>query len=431
MKIAFRSATPTLQERPPDFRKPIPVPRTQLDIVFLVPEDRRTGTFFRYHNLAIALQKIGHRVTIYSQSSNNRLHHTRETRDGVPYIFSATFPGNRWILPPTNPGTFLRRLLLPVKEADVYHLFQPFPSSAILWRSLRKRRKALFVYDWDDFWINDEFGLKTPRGLASRWAAFWIGQMEKQLPGLADLTTTVSHPLAELAKKRNSARNVVLHNGIWPVVRKEKLAARKRLHLQPDAFYVGLSGWSGEVEWCLEAIRKFKSEFPSLRLAITGLDRSKKLAAYRDIRDQVDDLGALSDEDFSYFNSCLDLGLVPMRESEFNHYRLPYKLTDHLANGVPVLCSRIGEVDRLADDLDGLFTCAPTLESWLSRFGETVRQLLSGEEENRPSPQNLLKRFSWTTIAHKMSSAYFEGLDAIGLQPTSHTKSQNLSSQPK
>lgn len=417
MKVGPGSATSHLQNKLSITGDPLgDSPSRSLRIVFLVPEDRQTGTYFRYHNLAIALQKIGHQVTIYSQSSYNRFRYSSEIRDGVPYVFSATFPGNRWILPPTNPGTFLHRLLLRVKNADVYHLFQPFPSSAIVWNSLRKTRKGLFVYDWDDFWINDEFGLRTPRGFRARWSAFWIRRMEQQLPKLADLTTTVSHPLAELARERKSARTLVLYNGVWPVVPKDKLVARKKLNLQPDAFYVGLSGWSGEVEWCLEAIRKFKSEFPRLRLAITGLDRSEKIRQYHDIQDQVDYLGALSNDDFAYFNSCLDLGLVPMRTSEFNHYRLPYKLTDHLANGIPVLCSRIGEVDRLADDLEGLYLCEPTLESWLKTFGETVRQLRSGNTENRPSPQNLLKRFSWIKIAQELNSAYIAGLTAIGAQ---------------
>src|SRR5690606_12754152 len=132
----------------------------------------------------IALRLIGHRVTVYSQSSENRFRQSREIRDGVPYVLSATVPGNRWMLPPTNPITFLRRLLTRVETADVYHLFQPFPTAAISWLWLKRCRPGLFVYDWDDFWINDEFGLKNPKGFRDRWAAGWIGRLERKLPSL-------------------------------------------------------------------------------------------------------------------------------------------------------------------------------------------------------------------------------------------------------
>src|SRR5690606_1033713 len=137
-------------------------PVRRLRIAFLAPEDRRTGTYFRYHNLAVALARLGHSVTVYSQSSENRIRDQREFRDGVPYVLSATVPGNRWMLPPTNPGTFLRRLTTTIDPADVYHLFQPFPSAALCWLWLKRTRPGVFAYDWDDFWINEEFGLKNP-----------------------------------------------------------------------------------------------------------------------------------------------------------------------------------------------------------------------------------------------------------------------------
>lgn len=385
-------------------------PRRRLRIAFLVPEDRQTGTYFRYHNLAIALRQLGHQVTIYSQSSENRLRQTQEFRDGVPYILSPTCPGNRWILPPMNPITCIRRILTEIEAADVYHLFQPFPTAAISWLWMKKRRPGLFVYDWDDFWINDEFGLKNPKGFRARWAARWISRFERKLPAACDLATTVSHPLAELARKWSCPQCTVLHNGVWPQKPREKASARAELRLQREAFYVGLMGWTGEVEWCFEAIRRFAPKFPNLRLAITGLDPAAKLAAYEDILPRVDYLGALPAEKFAYFNNCLDLGLVPMSATEFNRYRLPYKLTDHLAGGVPVLCSRIGEAARLAEELPGIHSCQPTLEGWLEGFHQCVTKIQADEAEATPSTEALFKNFSWGRIAKKVSDTYCDAL---------------------
>lgn len=382
----------------------------KLRIAFIVPEDRRTGSYFRYHNLAVALRQAGHRVTVYSQTPENRLRHSREIRDGVPYVLSATVPGSRWLLSPTNPGTFVWRLLTPVERADVYHLFQPFPSGAIPWLWLRKWRQGLFVYDWDDFWINDEFGLKNPSEFRTWWTAQWVRRLERKLPVVCDLATTVSQSLADLASKWKCPRSQVIHNGVWPQAAKEKRKARAALNLRQDAFYVGLMGWSGEVEWCLEALRRYGELFPNLRLAITGRDPSEKFAGYSDVLSRVDYLGVLSDERFAFFNASLDLGLVPMRASEFNLYRLPYKLTDHLGGGTPVLCSRIGEAGRLADELEGVFACEASLEGWLHGFHEAVATVRSTNETKPLSPAKLLQHFSWPKIARDLGAAYCTAL---------------------
>lgn len=383
-----------------------PQPGRNLQIAFLVPEDRQTDTYFRYHNLAVALQQIGHHVTIYSQSSENRLRKSIEFRDGVSYHLSATAPGNRWILPPTNPLTFIRRLLTPIAPADVYHLFQPFPTAAIPWMWLRKTRPGLFVYDWDDFWINDEFGLKNPRGIQARWAALWIRHLEAKLPSLSHLTTTVSHALAGLAEKRNAPRSCVIHNGVWPRKPKTQSVARAALRLQRDAFYVGLMGWSGEIDWCLEAVHRYAGEFPNLRLVISGRNPGSKVAGYPTISNRVDYLGALPSDKFAFFNASLDLGLVPMATTDFNHYRLPYKLTGHLAEGVPVLCSRIGEASLLADELEGIFPCEPDLDSWLAGFKQVVTLLQSTRPPTGVSNTRLLEQFSWPRIAAQISGSY-------------------------
>jgi glycosyltransferase involved in cell wall biosynthesis len=395
----------------------------KLRIAFLVPEDRRTGTYFRYHNLAVALRQIGHRVTVYSQSPENRLGHSREIRDGVPYVLSATIPGSRWMLSPTNPGTFAWRLATPVERADVYHLFQPFPSAALTWLWLRKWRQGLFVYDWDDFWINEEFGLKAPRDFRAWWAALWVKRLERKLPSLCHLATTVSHPLAELARNWQCPRTSVVYNGVWPQPPRDKQRARAVLNLRKDAFYVGLMGWSGEVEWCLEALRRYADVFPNLRLAITGRDPSEALGRYTDVVPRVDYLGVLPDDTFAYFNAALDLGMVPMRATEFNRYRLPYKLTDHLAGGTPVLCSRIGEAERLADQLDDVFSCEPTFDGWLDGFGQAVAHLRSSSEKPRQPSEGLLKRFCWLKIAQELSAAYCATLVSQPVAPKAPAQS--------
>lgn len=380
--------------------------REKMRIAFIVPEDRHTGTFFRSHNLAIALNQLGHEVVVYSQSNVKRQGITREERSGVRYVLVPTFPGNRFVIGPVNPLNIARRFLFNVEPADVYHLFQPYPSAAIAWLSLRERRDGVFAYDWDDYWMNDEFGLKTPRGLNARVTAAWVRFLEPYLPSKCDLLSTLSHNISALAHRHRARNTTIIYNGVWPEALVSRTEGRRRLGLDPEATYAGTMGWSGESEWAFEALRRCADKFPNLRLACCGRDDSSKLNEFPDISDRVDMLGHLSEEQLPAFRCSIDLGLIPMADTVFNHYRLPYKLTDFLAAGTPVLASSIGETSVLATQLPGITTCAPNLDAWIRAFAESVNNLVGIDTPNRVGRSELLEHFHWMRIAEKLATAY-------------------------
>lgn len=390
-----------------------------LRIAFVSPEDRHTGTFFRSHNFARALAQIGHEVTVLSQSYEQRIRESSAVRDGIRYVFAPTVPGNRLVIGPTNPGNVVRRLLRRVHEFDVFHLFQPFPSGAIPWLALRWRRgqRAVFAYDWDDYWVSDELGLKNPRGLNARWTALWVHYFQRRLPRHAQMLTTLSHRIADLAREWGSPRVHLVYNGIWPETLIERRTARAELQLRPDALYVAMMGWTGEMEWALDAVRACAAELPALRIAWCGKDPTAVLEHYSDLRERVDYLGVLSGRPLLAFRCAVDLGLIPMADTEFNRFRLPYKLTDFLSAGVPVLANDIGETAVFAAKMAGIVTCPPDRESWLRTFAQTVRGLAAGTPIPTPNPAWLLERLSWTTHAHHLVRAYREVQAAHARQP--------------
>ncbi len=409
-----------------DGRNPLP---RRLKIAFVVADDHQTGTYFRYHNLARALIERGHEVTVHSQSSRNRWKGTRETRDGVPYVLNPTVPGNSLLLPATNPLNALRRLWCGIPDSHVYHLFQPFATGAIPWL-WQRRRGGLFVYDWDDYWLNETFGLAAPKDMRTRWAASSIGWLEKLLPSKCHLLTTLSHALEQLARQRGCTRTAIIYNGVWPQKRVARSEARRQLGLQADALYVGLMGYTGGASWCLAALQRHAAALPRLRLAICGGSPENELRRFPDVRHRVDYLGVLPSDRVPILNAALDLGLVPMEDNLFNRFRLPYKLTDHLSGGTPVLCCRVGEAAVVGADLPGITLCAPTLEAWSEAFRDAITRLSETHVPARVPVDSILARFSWPVIAARTESEYRAAAAPLDFPPTSGTRRTEKAQSP-
>ncbi|MDB6077810.1 MAG: group 1 glycosyl transferase, partial [Akkermansiaceae bacterium] len=286
-----------------------------LRIVFVVSADQKTGTYFRYHNLAVCLQRRGHTVTVLSQASH-RFGWKSETRDRVEYILAPSFPGNRWLYFSSNPMNLLYRHLRSAPEADVFHLFQPFPNAAWSWLRLRKTRRAsLFAYDWDDLLLNEHSSLllqRTFKDLILGKLAQWT---ELHLPRFAHLVTAISQELALLATKRGARWVELLHNGCLPSDPPTRAAARAQLGLKPDALYLGFTGWAApEMDWILNAVAKLVDEHPRLRIAFSGVHPNDvvDLSLVPGVAERIDYFRFETAEECRVLQSALDLGLLPL-----------------------------------------------------------------------------------------------------------------------
>src|SRR5262249_13564359 len=155
---------------------------------------------------------------------------------------------------------------------------------------------------------------------------------------------------ADLARKRGARSVSLLNSGSWLGAPVDRIEARRQLGLRQEAFYAGFMGRTvAELPWCIDALNESLDRHPRLRLAICRAPASCVEGLPTTLRNRIDYLGHLSAERARAFAGCIDLGLIPLEESVFNLSRLPQKFGDHLAAGVPVLCSTVGEVARLID----------------------------------------------------------------------------------
>jgi glycosyltransferase involved in cell wall biosynthesis len=373
-----------------------------LRIHFLVSFSHASGTYFRFHNLAIALNRRGHDVRVFAASYLVGSPRRKEVRDGIPYELIPETILNRVTGVNCDPVTVFRRWASRRPPCDVAHLFQPFPSAAVPW--LRGPARARF-YDWDDLWYG---GLM--RGPVGRWREHWtrgcVRYFEQRLPRWADHVTAISQYLADLARARGAHAVTVLNSGSWPAEPQPRSATRTRLGLRSDAFYVGFMGRNAnELPWCFDGLAQNMERHPRLRLAICGMPESYLTGLPAFVRERVDYLGQLPPADATAFAGCLDLGLLPLQKDQFNLSRLPQKFGDHLATGVPLLCSSVGECGLLIGRFPWAISAGSTRAEWLAAFQDAVERLTHGDI---PSvDRNLIRDvLSWDGISRRLAQLY-------------------------
>ena len=172
----------------------------RLRIQFFVNFSHPAGTYFRFHNLAIGLTRLGHQVTVFAADLDHRARSRREVRDGVSYEIIPETILIRATGSHCDPIGWARRYARRYPPCDVAHLFQPFPNAAAAW--LRAACRVRF-YDWDDLWSG---GLLTGPVARRRehWSRMMVRLMESQLPRWADHVTAISGFLADLARERGA-----------------------------------------------------------------------------------------------------------------------------------------------------------------------------------------------------------------------------------
>jgi glycosyltransferase involved in cell wall biosynthesis len=377
-----------------------------LQIHFYVNYSHPTGTYFRFHNLAVGLTRLGHRVTVFAGDLNYRSSSRREVRDEVPYEIIPETCLVRAFGVHCDPVGWARRYARRYPPCDVAHLFQPFPSATAAW--LRVAARVRF-YDWDDLWSGGLMAGPVARH-RDHWPRMLVRFMERRLPRWTDHVTAISRCLADMARDRGARAVTLLHSGSWPSDAHDKTATRTRLGMRVDAIYAGFMGrTTAQLPWCYDALARSAPRYPSLRLAICGMPAREMDGLPPDLRERIDYLGHLAPATAKDFASCLDLALLPMQEDSFNLSRLPQKFGDHVAAGVPLLCSMVGECGLLAPRFPWVLPAGKTHEEWMSAFDDALIRVSRGDVPEF-DPRLFEELLSWEGLSQTLADVYRSAL---------------------
>lgn len=382
-----------------------------LRISFFAAASYAQGTYFRWHNLAIGLQQLGHQVTVYAIGPEHGGRSHLESRDGVCYSITPLPPRLlRFLHPWLDPITLLRVLRRPSESSDIYHVFQPFPHSCLPGLFHRSHRQNLF-FDWDDLWSGGLFPVLKTFPWPATWPNRAIQLLEQRMPYLAGAVTTCSNFLSQRAQVNGATNTQVIHNGYWPTHSfPTRIEARTALKLNPDAFYFGFMGRTvGELEWCLDALAKPFPNGQQRRLALCGMHPSIIDALPQETRASIDYLGQLTPAQTRTFASALDCGLLPLDDTPFNQSRFPIKFAEYLAAGAHVIASAVGEFAELARSLPGVTLCGKTRESWKRMLVDTDWSGICIPFSTEPNSK-LAQMLGWPALALQLQDFYISQL---------------------
>ena len=170
----------------------------------------------------------------------------------------------------------------------------------------------------------------------------------------ATVITAVSRQLAHIVEQHPSARGKVhvVPNAVNPL----RFAGNMPSLPQPNAFVIGFLGslqrWNG-LTTLIESFAMVAEQSATARLLVVGdgpereeLDR--EIAAH-DLIERVKLTGAVSPELVPGLLASMDVAVAPYPRLS-NMYLSPLKLYEYMAAGLPIVASRIGQMEEVIDD---------------------------------------------------------------------------------
>jgi len=163
---------------------------------------------------------------------------------------------------------------------------------------------------------------------------------------------TVNQSIALLFKQEYGVDFKVLRN-LPPQNKSQQKVSRQSLNLPEDKFIIILQGSGINMhrgsEELVEAMQYLHDDF--LLLIIGNGDvvpQLKKMAEEKKLQQRIRFIGRLPYNELKKYTSVADLGVTLDKDTNLNYrYSLPNKLFDYIQAGVPVLSSKLPELERI------------------------------------------------------------------------------------
>ena len=171
----------------------------------------------------------------------------------------------------------------------------------------------------------------------------------------ASAITCVSAPLAKLIRAQLAERDIrstrieVLESTINPsmFVHRGKAESRTKFGFLQDEVLIGYAGAldsSRDIEVLYEAFYRLTKRRANVRLVLAGLSDGSCAIP---VDPNITYIGQISHDDVVSFYSCLDVGVICLKDSEFGRYSFPQKAYEMIAIGIPLAVTAVGAMKSL------------------------------------------------------------------------------------
>lgn len=401
-----------------------------MKIVFLAPFGiRPKGTVIaRMLPLAVALQALGHKVTIVTPPYTNPEDSGRtEYVRGVRLVNVSLPAGGKAVGALPLAWRMFRAML--AEKPELVHLFKPKGYgglAAMLHLSLQRlglRLAPLFV-DTDDWegqgGMNDLHPYST---VEKRLFAFQEQWLSKRSVGV----TAASRELERLSSEMAPGRILYLPNGVDDRAPGNGKYIREKFGIPAEAPVVLLYTrfFEFDQERLYRLFTRIHEQAANVRFLVVGkgrdLEEEHLVAAARDrgFDAALVMAGWLDPAEIPDYLAAADVAVYPLDDSLVNRAKCPAKLTELLLAGVPVVADGVGQVkEYIRPGISGIFCDAA---NWRV-MADGVIDLLSDRAKRlslgAAGRNQLITYFHWQGLAGKLLEFY---TDRVGgpLQPSS------------
>ena len=211
------------------------------------------------------------------------------------------------------------------------------------------RRKPL-IYDTHEYFTEiPELVARPKTQRIWKWLENFIFPKLKKI-------ITVNHSIANLYEKKYNKKVAVVRN-IPPKFQIEKIKSRKELELPDNKHIIILQGSGINVQRGAEEACQAMQYLENVVLLIVGngdvIPLLKHMTNELNLQEKIIFKPKISFTELCQYTLNSDLGLAIDKDTNINyHFSLPNKLFDYIHSGIPVLTSKLPEIQQIIDKYD-------------------------------------------------------------------------------
>jgi glycosyltransferase involved in cell wall biosynthesis len=387
-----------------------------LRILFIVFNIVGRGTYLRAYELARALTKLGHDLTLLASSEHVRRRPKTYVQEGIQIIEVSDM-----INGPTRSGWDVVNLMdrvnrIKQQDYDLVHGFESRPTVIYPALALRKRGVPLFL-DWADWFGSGGSIEERPNPMIRMLLRPFEDYYETHFRKTPHGTTVICQTLAQRAINLGIPENeiCILPNGFniedWNPIPVQQ--ARTLVNLEHSEYLVGYLGsfFPNDAELTINTVNQLNATDQQIKLVHVGhsnyhiKDRVKNPPS-------VIETGPVSFQEMQTFLSACDVLLLPFTNSPANNGRFPLKFSNYLACGRPIVATQVGDIPGYIKQFNlGTVTYARPEAlvkaiidlkghpEFRSKFGQAALELSQDPQE------------SWLSRAEKLTNFYIDQIE--------------------
>jgi glycosyltransferase involved in cell wall biosynthesis len=268
---------------------------------------------------------------------------------------------------------------------------------------LARGRAIMFDYK-DVYSLSASQPFKTP----FRQLMYWLARFFEQILFGYQMTVVVPSPsMQRLVRDRFKIKSVLISNGVntelfHPISVSTRVKVRAELGVRHDEFclcYLGsIENWL-ELETVVQALVRLKS----VRLVMIGgpprsgayLNTILNLCDREGVRERVTLTGFKDQPEAAKILAACDAAIIPFHvNSELCAVALPDKIFEYLATGIPVISTRLPDVEKLLGNFVYFYNTTDELNNILRHLCSSTSRKCS-----RSHQVNDMGKYDWKAIS--------------------------------